>query len=144
MIGASCSSCCQRALRYLPLASLSALAVGAGVVLRRVDPHAADTLLPPCPFYALTGLWCPGCGSTRCLHALAHFDVPQAFSMNPLLVLAIVPLLLLALHAASLLPARAYALVAVLARPMPWVVLLSGYWVLRNLPWYPFSLLAPG
>jgi len=141
MIGVACR---QRALRYLPLASLGALALGAAVVLRRVDPYAPDNLLPPCPFYALTGLWCPGCGSTRCLHALAHFDVPQAMSMNPLLVLALAPLLLMALHAASLLPARAQALTAVLLRPMPWIVLLSGYWVLRNLPWFPFTLLAPG
>jgi len=139
-----CTSCCQRALRYLPLASLGGLAVGAATVLRRVDPYAPDNLLPPCPFYALTGLLCPGCGSTRCLHALVHFDLAQALSMNPLLVLAIGPVLLLALHAASLLPARAHALVWVVARPMPWIVLLSGYWVLRNLPWFPFSLLAPG
>ena len=26
----------------------------------------------------------------------------------------------------------------------PWVALLLVYWIARNLPWFPFTLLAPG
>jgi len=41
-------------------------------------------LLPPCPFHALTGLPCPGCGTTRAALALARGDVAAALGWNPL------------------------------------------------------------
>jgi len=47
-------------------------------------------LLPPCPFHALTGLPCPGCGATRAALALARGDVAQAFGWNPLVAAAFV------------------------------------------------------
>ena len=28
--------------------------------------------------------------------------------------------------------------------PKLWLAVLPAYWVARNLPWYPFTLLAPG
>jgi len=134
----------QRWLPYAPLTALGTLAVGASVILRRVDPNVPGNPLPPCLFYSFTGLYCPGCGSTRCVHALVHFDLPQAFSMNPLLVLSLVPLTLMALRISELLPARLDPLTNFFAKPMLWAVLIIGYSVLRNLPWYPFYLLAPG
>jgi len=131
--------------RRTPLVALTTLAVGAAAVLCRVDPNAADSLLPPCPLYALTGLFCPGCGSTRCLHALVHADVVQALAMNPLLVLALPPVILLSLSAAGLLPQRLQRFThQYIARPWPWLALVVGYGIARNLPWFPFVLLAPG
>ena len=41
-------------------------------------------------------------------------------------------------------PRWLHAPVAVLAEPRFWLVLLPAYWVARNLPWFPFTLLAPG
>lgn len=38
----------------------------------------------PCLFHKITGLYCPGCGITRCFNALLHFDFYQAFRYNPL------------------------------------------------------------
>ena len=35
-------------------------------------------------------------------------------------------------------------LIALLAEPKFWLVLLPAYWIMRNLPWFPFTLLAPG
>lgn len=134
----------QHLLRYAPLAAIASISAGATVILRRVDPNVPGNPLPGCPFYALTGIWCPGCGSTRCLHALVQLDLPQAMAMNPLLVLSIIPVLVMALHGAGLWPARWLPLVRLFARPIPWLVLVLGYWVARNLPWYPFNLLAPG
>ena len=95
-------------------------------------------------FFALTGLYCPGCGSTRCLHALAQLDVAGAMAMNPLLVLSLLPLAVLVLHGAGLLPQRLLPLRNALAAPKLWLVLLLGFAFLRNLPWAPFTLLAPG
>jgi Protein of unknown function (DUF2752) len=41
---------------------------------------------PACPFHALTGWWCPGCGSLRALHAVAHGDLATAVARNVLLL----------------------------------------------------------
>lgn len=41
---------------------------------------------PACPFRALTGLACPGCGSLRALHDLAHGQVATALTHNAMLV----------------------------------------------------------
>ena len=130
--------------RYATLAAVTALGAGAFFVLRRIDPTVAGNPLPPCPLRALTGLYCPGCGSTRCLHALVHLDLPGAMAMNPLLVVSILPMLVLALHGAGLWPAKLGGLVRLFARPIPWMVVIFVYWIARNLPWHPFNLLAPG
>lgn len=87
---------------------------------------------PPCPFYRLTNLYCPGCGSTRALHNLLHGDLRTAFDMNPLLVLSIPFIALLTLR-----PSLANA------RYLPAVVgvVLVGYGILRNFA--AFDFLAP-
>src|SRR5690349_10871222 len=72
------------------------VALGAGGVLAvvgLVDPNQPGHY-PTCPFLAVTGYWCPGCGSLRALHALAHGDVATAVARNPLTVLATAGLLL--------------------------------------------------
>ena len=127
----------------LPLV-LGAAAIGAFFLLRRVDPTQPGSGLPPCPFFWLTGLYCPGCGSTRALHGLAHFGLAAAWSMNPVLVLSLPLLTLLVLHQACLLPRALVPLARQIARPLPWLVVLAGFGIARNLPWYPFTLLAPG
>ena len=60
-------------------AALAVLGAGA-TVLYHADPYAEDSLLPACPFHAVTGLYCPGCGMTRCLHAVLHLDVGAAMA----------------------------------------------------------------
>lgn len=37
----------------------------------------------PCPFYKLTGFYCPGCGITRMCIALIHLKIREAFLYNP-------------------------------------------------------------
>ena len=73
--------------RLVALAGAGTALVGGGAwLLRTFDPNAPGNPFPPCMFYAATGWHCPGCGLTRCLHALAHGDLPQAMAMNPLLL----------------------------------------------------------
>lgn len=98
---------------------------------------------PPCPWHALTGLHCPGCGSTRALLALAHGDVARAFAQNPLLVLSLPLLLGWALF--SLWRAWCGQPPAELPRHSATITLVVVllYFVLRNLPWLPCTLLAP-
>ena len=125
----------------LGLATLGALAAG---VLFFFDP-AKCSFYPPCLWHALTGLACPGCGSTRALHQLLHGHLAAAFHLNPLLVLAL-PLGFWLLARRFLGSARGKAVSPVLTRqPWPWVlmgvVILFG--VARNLPFLPFACLSP-
>ncbi|ALN89755.1 DUF2752 domain-containing protein [Lysobacter gummosus] len=135
----------QRHLTLAVAATAATAAAAAGVwVLRHVDPNAAGSPLPGCMFYHFTGLYCPGCGMTRALHALAHGDLAQMMAMNPLLGLLIPALPLLVLQGLGYrlpLPRRA---LAILGNGKAWLGLLAAFWVLRNLPWPPFSWLAPG
>jgi hypothetical protein len=41
-----------------------------------------------CPVFALTGYFCPGCGSTRAMHSLIELDIAGAISNNLLLLLS--------------------------------------------------------
>lgn len=122
-----------------------ALAAAAGVwVMQHYDPNVAGNFFPKCIFHEATGYWCIGCGLTRALHALVHGDIARAFSMNPLamLVLPLMPLMLL--HERGVRPAVLQPLMSVVMTPKLWMILLPAYWIARNLPWWPFTLLAPG
>jgi hypothetical protein len=113
-------------------------------VLWRIDSAAHPGSLPPCPVFALTGLFCPGCGSTRAMHALLHGDLPRAFAMNPLMVVAIPLLALMAASRTGWSAAAAACATLRLHSARGWAIALLGYAVARNLPWAPFSALAPG
>ena len=63
-------------------------AVAAAVVLAVRDPR--ESTYVTCPFHALTGLWCPGCGGIRAMGDLVHGDVSAALSSNVVAVLALV------------------------------------------------------
>nr|WP_228122358.1 DUF2752 domain-containing protein [Saccharothrix syringae] len=75
-----------------PLAVAAAAVAGCGVLLF-VDPNRPGSLLPPCPLYALTGIQCPACGSTRMVHALLHGDLAAAWHFNAVMLVAGLPLL---------------------------------------------------
>ena len=60
------------------------------------DPSSFG-FFPKCPFYVMTGFDCPGCGSQRAVHHLLHGEFISAFSMNPILILAIPYLALVSL-----------------------------------------------
>ena len=55
-----------------------------------VNPFNHDLSLTGCFFYQNTGIFCPGCGLQRALHAFFTGDFALAFSMNPLVFLALV------------------------------------------------------
>ncbi|WP_417428657.1 DUF2752 domain-containing protein [Halpernia sp.] len=49
----------------------------------------SNSFLIKCPFKTVTGLDCPGCGSQRAIHEILHGNFKQAFSYNPLFIIAI-------------------------------------------------------
>jgi hypothetical protein len=63
-------------------------ALVAATLLAAVDPYQPGHY-PACPFYTLTGYYCPGCGGLRAVHDLTHGEVARAFSSNPLITLLI-------------------------------------------------------
>lgn len=76
-----------RAALSAPLLTLAATASATALVAVRSPEESGH--YPTCPFLAITGWWCPGCGSMRAVHALAHGDVGTAIDRNVLTVAAI-------------------------------------------------------
>jgi hypothetical protein len=125
--------------------SLGVLAcVAAAVVLRQGGP-AALGIFPACPFHTWTGLDCPGCGMTRAAHATLHGRIWEAFRFNPLgMVLWPLAGVAVALEVAGWVRGHPLKWRVVLGNRALWglVWLVTGFWVLRNLPWWPFTLLS--
>ena len=114
--------------------------LAAGAVYLFIFEPGKTGFFPICPFRAVTGFTCPGCGSTRGLHRLLHGDVVAAFEFNPLLILSL-PFLLYAL--------LRYTNAAISGKPLKgnqlnakYIWLLFGvimfFWIYRNTPFYPF------
>lgn len=106
------------------------------------DPAASRFALP-CYFHRWTGLYCPGCGGQRAVHALLHGHVMQAAGFNLLLVGGGV-----VLCAVAVVRGFRPAWRARLWPPGPWalgtaVVVCVVFGVLRNLPGTLCSWLAP-
>jgi uncharacterized protein DUF2752 len=80
------------------VAALWAVAASGTVLLRPVWLVLAR-FAPPCPWHRLTGLPCPGCGTTRALVALLEGRPATALAMNPLAAIAAVGFVLAGLAA---------------------------------------------
>lgn len=102
-------------------------------VLYCFDP-VRTAIFPPCPFHLVTGCHCPGCGSLRAIHSLLHGHLAGAMAQNPLMVVSI-PVVGVMLFS----PAWIYK------RWVPWaaMIVLIVYGVIRNMPVWPLTLLAP-
>ena len=127
------------------LALLAAVVVPLAAVYLYQVPPVEGAWYPKCMFFALTGCHCPGCGTTRCLHALLHGDLRQAVAYNLLTVVSLPFLLVWGLRA-GLAAVRGVPLSG--PRAPAWclralVYLVFAFWVLRNLPLWPFDQLAP-
>lgn len=127
------------------LAAVGALAATAGAASVAYFDPSTSNIFPVCPLYSLTGFACPGCGLTRGFHALFHGDVLTAFDYNTLIPVfgAFLGYFFLSM-----------VLVAVRGRglslgkmngPALWAVLglMLIFGILRNLPYYPFTILFP-
>lgn len=133
------------ATRIVIVLLLAVAAPIAAVVLYSYPPDQ-NTFYPGCTFNRMTGLHCPGCGATRCVHALLHLDFEQALAWNPLFAVTL-PFLLFGLT-------RFFMQLWTGKRPPPsrwwprWgtralLAVIIAFWILRNIPCEPFSSWAP-
>lgn len=124
-------------------AGLFVLAVSVVAYVGIKDPNEAGHY-PTCPFLALTGYYCPGCGSLRTIHAVAHLDLSTAMQLNLMTLFVMFPIAIF--HYVRWTTER------YLGRPIRknmvrpfwiWALLvgLLAFWLLRNLE--PFAFLAP-
>jgi hypothetical protein len=122
-------------------AVLLLVALGGGLVVYTFDP-SQTSFYPGCAFHRLTGLNCPGCGSTRAVYALLHGRWLVALHDNALFIATLVALMIRAgwllvrrwrnLPPASLMPTRGL---------LPWLVIAVVFGVVRNFP--AFAFLSP-
>ena len=119
--------------RWRIVSAVIVLAVGGWVVY--TFPPTEYAFYPRCVFKQMTGMDCPGCGSTRAMHHLLHGRVAEAFKLNPILF--------------ALMGVGVCALPSVVRGKQPrffmqpWFawgafVVLTGWWIVRNTPWYPW------
>ena len=134
--------------KYIDRYWLPVLICALAVFFYVFDPvSAADRhLFLKCIFHQATGFYCPGCGGQRAAHQLMHGHIGQAAGYNLLLVL-ILPLAIwhIALHIWNTFGTPKLHL-SLFRYPLTSRVLLLAvllFWLLRNIPVYPFTQLAP-
>jgi hypothetical protein len=74
-------------LKAPALVGVAGAGLAAALLVR--DPHTPGSW-PPCPFLALTGVPCPGCGGLRAVRDLVTGDLAGALSSNAWAVLTVV------------------------------------------------------
>lgn len=134
----------SRKMRAALVLCAGAAALCGAVYLYFHDPYSYPL---PCLFYLATGFYCPGCGSGRACYSILHLRFADAFCYNPLMTI-LLPLIGLYIAARAVdwvitggdhidRKLSVNVLVGILV-----VVLVYG--ILRNIPIFPFTLLAPG
>lgn len=119
--------------------------IALAVLFFQLDP-SENQLFPRCAFNALTGYYCPGCGSQRAIHSLLHLNIQGVVQNNLLFLPAVLAIIYHYIHRFLnkkfnwRLPNIFYL------KNTPWVIfaIILFFWLLRNLAVYPFSVLAPG
>ena len=110
-----------------------AVVLCACVIAYIFDPEET-TWLPKCYLHEYTGILCAGCGNTRALHALLHGRIAESLGYNLLLVpLGILFFVLLWKPNITYRPGFLWGV----------IVTIALFTILRNIPCYPFTLLAP-
>jgi len=120
--------------RWVLLGVVALVGVVVCVLLHFYPPGQEGSFWPKCFFHELTGLLCPGCGSTRALYAYTHGDILRGMHCNLLL-----PFMIAFFAAVILKPELRFN--RVFSVSLFSVVLL--FTLLRNLPFGCCACLAP-
>ena len=109
-----------------------------------INPSSSG-FFPKCPFLSLTGLYCPGCGSQRAIHNLLNGNIITGIRHNYLLLLvvAVLSYQLIVFIANTYYKKSIRNLLHKSSITKTILILVLAFWVLRNLPFTPFTELAP-
>ena len=116
-------------------------AVAAGI-----HPEALAAMMPPCLMRTVLGLYCPGCGAGRACYSILHGQFLEAFCYNPLMtvLLPLIGLYIAARMVDWVVTGGNHIDRKINVKFLTWVlVIVVVYGVLRNIPVFPFTLLAP-
>ena len=132
------------AKNFTIIIGLPAILVAGAVSLFFLDP-SKHIFFPKCAFNMATGYFCPGCGSSRALYQLTHGNVLEALRLNPgVIFLLVMGVIDFGRYIRSVKFSQPfYTLFANLWLVIGLVVGMFLYAVARNLPWTPFTGLAP-
>ncbi|PHQ55327.1 MAG: hypothetical protein COC16_05420 [Lutibacter sp.] len=128
-------------LKYI---GLSVLGMALVLLYFFVNPSELD-ILPKCPLYVTTGIYCPGCGSQRATHHLLHFNFEEVLQQNVLYFfgLLFIGYYLTITSLNFFLKKNIYNYVYHPKTPLIILIVILLFWIARNLPFYPFNCLAP-
>ncbi|TJY34062.1 DUF2752 domain-containing protein [Pontimicrobium aquaticum] len=102
-------------------------------------------MFPKCPVYAVTGIYCPGCGSQRAAHQILNGNLIEGLRHNYLIALLGLVLLYQAFMFIinNVLNKGITNLLHQSKVTMSILVIIILFWVLRNINLFPFTELAP-
>jgi hypothetical protein len=109
-----------------------------------INPSEVD-FLPKCIFYTTTGIYCPGCGSQRATHHLLNFNILGLLQQN---IFYFIVLLMVVYHLVItsiniFFKKHLYNYLYHPKTPIIFLIFLILFWIFRNIPYFPFNLLAP-
>lgn len=113
--------------------------LGIALLCLLVYPPETYPYYPICLFHKISGWDCPLCGGTRCVSALLRAHWLEALDQNAFVVIFLFLMLLMPVFRRLF---RKPTLGEFLFRPLFLLMVLALFMLLRNLPYWPFSILA--
>lgn len=119
-----------------------------GMVLMACLLHGNEprgqAFFPKCQFHELTGMQCPGCGSTRAMHHLLNGRIVDALRSNAMLIGFIPVAAVVVVGGFRRWWRGGDFLLFIGGRPVWWAVgLMLAFFFVRNIPVRPFTFLNP-
>lgn len=111
----------MQSVRFKPMVPIAFIGAIGLLFLYLYNPQEISSF-PRCPFFLLTGYKCPGCGTARAIHALLHFRIVDALTLNPLVIVS-VPVMIGLLF-------KRFAYSVTVGKFM--LIVVVGFWIMRN------------
>jgi len=120
------------------------LGIGLAFLYFYINPSTVN-FLPKCTLYQTTGIYCPGCGSQRATHHLLNLNITGVLQQNILFVagLIIFGYYLTIKGVNYFFKKNIYLYTQNKKVQIAIFLFILVFWILRNIPEYPFNLLAP-